>query len=171
MLRDAVTAAQWTIPGHVFMSLMVIMWLCAEAAFKDKPVFLRLKFLVLARDCDQNERKYNQKNGARVLPEKFCDWHRKDFSSPEDPRHHNTEQHQCPPMDEHAKYSEWGCHPQKSSLQKFTAQLPELLWHFNVPLFCRAGESLEETTREPEPTAGQVYDSSVDQTNWTQHAS
>ena len=29
-------------------------------------------------------RKCNQKNGARARPENFCDWHRKDFSSPEE---------------------------------------------------------------------------------------
>ena len=55
---------------------------CAEAGLKDSFFFLRLNFWVLAHDCDQDERKCDQKNGTRARPEKFCDWHRKDFSSP-----------------------------------------------------------------------------------------
>ena len=46
--------------------------------------YLRLNFWVLAHDCDQDERKCDQKNGTRARLEKFCDWHRKDFSSPDD---------------------------------------------------------------------------------------
>ena len=54
----------------------------AEAGFKDGFFFLRLNFWVLAHDCDQDERKCDQKNGTRARPEKICDWHRKDFSEP-----------------------------------------------------------------------------------------
>ena len=46
--------------------------------------FLRLNFWVLAHNCDQVEIKCDQKNGAQARSEKFCDWHRKDFSSPEE---------------------------------------------------------------------------------------
>ena len=42
---------------------------CAEAALKEKVfLFLHLTFWVLAHDCDQDERKCDQKNGARVWP-------------------------------------------------------------------------------------------------------
>ena len=66
------------------ISLMMFVFGCKQnltskiASF----LFLRLNFWVLAHDCDQVERKCDQKNGARARSEKFCDWHRKDFSSP-----------------------------------------------------------------------------------------
>ena len=53
---------------------------CAEASLK--VFFLRLNIGVLEHDCGQVERRCEHKNGTRARPEKFCDWHRKYFSSP-----------------------------------------------------------------------------------------
>ena len=69
----------------VFMSLMTFVFGCVQKLPSKISFFvfsLRLTFSGLAHDCDQVERKCNQKSGACVRPEKFCDWHRKDFSSP-----------------------------------------------------------------------------------------
>ena len=67
---------------HVIDASMMFVFRCVQkAALKEKILFFRLTFWVLAHNCDQDERKCDQKNGARIRPEKCCDWHRKDFSS------------------------------------------------------------------------------------------
>ena len=57
-------------------------WWCSFSVCVQK-LASKIASLSLAHDCDQVERKCDQKNGARARSEKFCDWHRKDFSSPE----------------------------------------------------------------------------------------
>ena len=65
------------------ISLMMFVFGCVQKLASKTASFLRLNFLVLAHDCDQVERKCDQKNGTRARPEKFCDQHREDFSRPE----------------------------------------------------------------------------------------
>ena len=70
---------------RAIISLMMFVFGCVQKLASKIASFFAPKFLSLAHDCDQVERKCDQKNSARARPEKFCDWHRKDFSSPATP--------------------------------------------------------------------------------------
>ena len=65
---------------------MMFVFGCVQKLASKLAYFLCLNFWVLAEDCDRVERKCDQKNGEGDRPEKLCDHHRKDFSSPEEQR-------------------------------------------------------------------------------------